>query len=154
MDEPKIDATRKSLNVAIPEGHLALDSSVLIEMLNASELGSMVNNAIVAGTIVPHTSFVNIAEAGYILCRRIGHEIVKRSMESLLSSGYLSVEEDKSIHSIASELKCERAISLPDCYTFAVAEVTSSKPIFVSRERELIKEIDRKPFKVEPLFLT
>ncbi len=145
---------RKNLNAVIPEGHLALDSSVLIEMLDASELGSKIDNAIVVGTVVPHTSLVNIAEVGYILCRRIGHDLAKRSIEALLSSGYLSVEEDNSIHLIASDLKCERAISLPDCYTFAVAEVTSSRPVFVSKEHELLKEIDRKPFKVEPLFLT
>jgi hypothetical protein len=45
-------------------------------------------------------------------------------------------------------------MSLPDCYTFAVAEATSSKPVFVLGEQELLKEMSRKPFEIEAIFLT
>jgi uncharacterized protein with PIN domain len=145
---------KKNLSADIPEGHLALDAGVLVEMLNASPVGLLVNSAILDQRIIVHTSFVNLAEAEYILCRKLGHGIARDSVEKLLDSGYVSVQEDLRMHAIASRLKCERAISFADCYTFAVAVTTSSRPLFLLKENEIVREMNRKPFEVEPLFLT
>jgi hypothetical protein len=60
---------KKSLSAGIPEGNLALDAGVLFEILDASPVGMLVNNAILDRRIIVHTSFVNLAEAEYILCR-------------------------------------------------------------------------------------
>ncbi len=149
----RIDEERKSLSDTIPEGRLALDSSVLVEILNGTELGSRLTERVIARRIVAHSSFVNVAEAEYIVCRKLGHSAGRRKIEDLLGSEYVALSDAPSLHAIASRLKCERAISLPDCYTFAVAEATSSRPVFAFRERDLLKEIDRRPFDVEPLFL-
>ena len=142
------------MSKGIPEGHLAFDSSVLTEMLNGTELGSELTDTLLNGGIIAHTSFINVAEAEYVLCRKIGHPNARKKVEDLLASAYVSVEEDPTLHAIASEMKCVRAISLADCYTFAVAKVTSSKPVFVLKEDELLKEMNRRPFETQPIFLT
>lgn len=145
---------RKSLNAVIPEGHVAFGTSLLVEMLGGTQLGLELMNALVEEKIVAHASPINIAEAEYIVCRKIGHANARKRVEALLTSAYISIEEDPSIHGIASRIKCGRAISLVDCYTFAVAEATSSVPLFVFKEQELSMEIGRVPFETEPVFLT
>ncbi len=142
------------MSVAIPEGSLALDSSVLIELLSGTELGARISNEIVVRPIVAYTSYVNVAEAEYVLCRKLGHSHGRSRVEDLLSSEIISIRDDPALHAACAEFKCQRAISLPDCYTFAVAEVTSSTPVFLSKEKELLNEIKMRPFKFEPLFLT
>ena len=96
---------KKNLSADLPEGHLALDAGVLVEMLDSSPMGLLVNNAILDRRIIAHASFVNLAEAEYILCRKLGHEIVRNSVEKLLDSGYVSVQEDPRVHATASRLK-------------------------------------------------
>ncbi len=145
---------KKNLNAGIPEGHIAFDTSLLVEMLDGTQLGLELMNALVEERIVAHASRINIAEAEYIVCRKIGQANARKRVEALLSSAYLSIEEDPSIHSIASRIKCGRAISLGDCYTFAVAEATSSSPVFAFKEEELLKEIKKAPFDRAPVFLT
>jgi predicted nucleic acid-binding protein len=130
-----------------------LDSSVLVEMLDGSETGRMVSARLEEGKVSAYTSYVNIAEAGYILCRKIGHERALTAVKALLDSRVVEVEEDTEIHILAARLKCERAISLADCYTFAVSELTENRPLFLAREKELELEMQRKPFRHEPIFL-
>lgn len=150
----KTGAMRKNLSAAIVSGHLTLDSSVLVELLDGSDIGSRLTRSLLSEEITAHVSFVNMAEAEYILCRKIGHDAARNAAEGLLNSGYVAVEEDPAIHALASRLKCERSISLADCYTFAVAMVTSSRPVFLSKEEELLKEMKKKPFETDPIFLT
>lgn len=65
----------------------------------------------------------------------------------------IRVEEDLRIHEMAAEIKCERAISFVDCYTFAVAEATGSRPVFASEEAEIAKEMKKNTFQSPPVFL-
>jgi hypothetical protein len=53
----------------------------------------------------------------------------------------------------ASEYKCDRAISLPDCFSMSLAKRLSLPVLFAVREKELAKEIEKRPFDVEILFL-
>ena len=144
----------RNSNAVIPEGQLAFDSGVIVEMLNGTELGSLLTASILVSGRTAYTTSVNLAEAEYILCRKIGQPRARKKVEDLVASGCLYVKEEPRIHSIAAILKCERAISLPDCYTFAVAEMTSSRPVFVFQEKEILMEIERKPFPIAPVFLT
>jgi uncharacterized protein with PIN domain len=141
------------LSAGIPEGNAAFDSSVLIELLEGTTAGAAILEAVTARSSIPHTSWVNIMESEYILCRKIGHENARKSVKALLDSGYFKIEENPAIHEIAARIKCERSISVVDCYTFAVAELTSSVPLFASEEAEIVREMKRKPFKVSPSFL-
>ena len=135
------------------EGHVALDSGALVEILEATPRGVQLLNAVRRNAVTPHASLVNVAETEYVLCRKVGHAVASRRIDALLSSGYLAIEDDVAIHRAASAVKCSRAISLADCYTLAVAEATSSIPVFAHREEELLKEMARKPFTTTPVFL-
>jgi uncharacterized protein len=135
------------------EGALTLDSSVLVEMLDGSETGSKVSKQLEQGKFSAHTSYVNLAEAGYVLCRRIGHERAISAVRALVGSSVLAIEEGADIHMLVARLKCERAISLADCYTLAVSETTGTRPVFAKREKDLDLEMSRKALLFEPLFL-
>ena len=50
-------------------------------------------------------------------------------------------------------LKCERALSLADCFCLALARKLECNAIFAKREAELVKETRKKPFDTEVLFL-
>ena len=135
------------------EGALTLDSSVLIEMLDGSETGSKVSRMLEQGSFSAHTSYVNLAEAGYVLCRRIGHERAISAVKALVASSMLAIEERAEIHIVVARLKCERAISLADCYTLAVSEMTETRPVYANREKDLDLEMSRKALRFQPLFL-
>ena len=101
-----------------------------------------------------HASWVNIMETEYIVCRKVGHDEARRSVMALLESGYLTIDDNLLVHQTAASIKCQRSISVVDCYTFAVAEVTSSVPLFASEEAEIVREMKKRPFVLQPLFLS
>ena len=144
---------RKSLSAATPKGHFAFDTGVLVEILEATPRAKDLLDAIAVGTLIPHVSLINIAEAEYIVCRKVGHKEARRRVESMVASGYYAIVDDPSLHGAAAEIKCERSISFVDCYTFAVAELTASVPLFASEEAEIVREMKRAPFKTSPSFL-
>lgn len=135
------------------EGDYTLDTSVLVEMLSGTAIGAGVSSLIERRAISAHTSHVNIAETGYVLCRKIGHEKASTSVRELLDSSVLVLEESREIHTAVSRIKCERAVSLGDSYTLAVSEVTGTRPVFLGREEEITAEMSKRPFKLEPVFL-
>ena len=135
------------------EGDLTLDSSVLVEVLGGTEAGALLSSRLEQGVLTAHTSHVSIAESGYVLCRKIGQERAMAAVKDLLDSRVLALEEGEEIHMAASRIKCGRAVSLGDCYTFAVSELTATRPVFLTRERDVDLELSRKPFEPEPLFL-
>jgi len=70
--EPKTAGGKKKLKDDTLSGYLALDTSVIIEMPLSSELGKAVTEALIADQAEGYTSEVNLAEAEYVLCRRLG----------------------------------------------------------------------------------
>ena len=53
---------------------------------------------------------------------------------------------------IAGKYKCERAISLSDCFTMAVSK-NIGYPALFKEEEEICQEINKKAFDVELFFL-
>ena len=53
----------------------------------------------------------------------------------------------------AADIKCERALSLPDCFTLSLARRLSVPCLFAGRERELQAETERRAFEVEIAYL-
>ena len=136
------------------KGKVAFDSGVLVEIFSDSELGKAIYSRLQGEDIVAFTSRINLAEAMYVICRKVGHEKARSAAKDLLDSGYILLEEDPEIHQIASEIKCGRGISLVDCYTFAVAQVTGASPVFARDEIELTREARKRPFETAPVFLS
>ena len=101
-----------------------------------------------------YTSRVNVAEASYVICRRLGQDRAHAAVRDLLDSSFVRLEEDFRIHALASELKCEKAIAFVFCFTSAVAKATGATPVFAREEADLAREAKKRPFEVMPIFLS
>jgi predicted nucleic acid-binding protein len=122
-------------------------------MLLASEAGKRVTEALLSDRVDGHTSEVNLAEAEYVLCRKLGSEAAKQKLNDLRDSNYLTIVDTEQTSRIAAEIKCHRSISLADCYTLATAKATGLKALFAMREKELLREIKKHPYDGEIVFL-
>jgi predicted nucleic acid-binding protein len=151
--ELKTVTGKKSLRDDTLSGSLSLDTSVIIELLPSSQLGRAVMEALIADSVEAHTSEVNLAEAEYVLCRRLGHDTSKSKVNNLRNSGYAVAADTEQVSRIAAQIKCKRALSLADCYTLATAKATASKALFAFREKDLDREMKRHPYEVEVIFL-
>ncbi len=134
-------------------GTLAIDASVIIELLLQSKAGIAIRNAMLDEIVDIHTTEIAITEVKYILCRRLGWEESCRRVEKLLSSGYLSIYKTEFLVDLAAKYKCERKLSLADCFVLALAKKLGCGALFARREQELIREMNREKFDVEILFL-
>jgi len=134
-------------------GTLAIDAGVIIELLLQSKAGIVIRDALLDEIIDAHTTEIAIAEVKYILCRKLGWEESCRRVEKLLNSGYINMYRTDSLIDLAAKYKCERSISLADCFTLALAKKLGCKALFARREQELIREVEKKKFDVEILFL-
>lgn len=152
-DVQKTKRRKRILNVDTVSGKIALDSSVIIEMLISSPQGEAVTGALISESAEAYSSEVNLAEAEYVLCRKLGVETARSKINLLRRSNYITITDTESVSRIAAEIKCERALAIGDCYTLATAKLTGSKAIFAFREVELQREVTRRPCKVEVIFL-
>lgn len=122
-------------------------------MLLSSDLGKVVTEALITDSVEAHTSEVNLAEAEYVLCRRVGHEASKSKVDNLRNSNYAPVTDSEQVSRIAAQIKCKWTVSLADCYALATAKATASRALFAFREKELEREMKRQPYEVEVIFL-
>lgn len=142
-----------SLNDDTLSGDLALDTGIIVEMLLSSDIGGMVTRALIAESAEAHSSEVNLAEAEYVLCRKLGWETSESKIDKLRRSNYMLIADTEQVSRIAAQIKCERALALGDCYTLATAKATSSKALFAFREKELQREMKKQPYDVQLIFL-
>ena len=96
---------------------------------------------------------LTISEVFYVLCRLRGAKFAEEKINDILASHVLDICYSAEIAIRTGKIKCVRSISLADCSCVAVAEMTKAKAVFAKREKELVKEMERKPFSVEIIFL-
>lgn len=135
------------------KGAYATDTSILIELVYGTSMGERLLNAMLDETIETITHELAIAELRYILCRNVGKGEAKARVEKLLASGYLVIEDISKLIETAADYKCDRAISLSDCFTLSLGKEESLPVLFAGRERELTTEMERKPFDLDIIFL-
>ena len=131
----------------------ALDGGVLIALALGDPSANKLRESIEEGVVEACTSSLALLEMAYILCRRLGWEVAKAKLELLRESRAIEVVELSEVVEEASKIKCERAISVADCCTLALAKLRGCKGLFAKRERELEKEERKKPFDVEIEYL-
>jgi len=134
-------------------GKLAIDTSALIELIYCEVLGQKLKNALESDMVEAWTTELAIAELKYILCRKLGWQESNERVNKLLASGYVKTEDTLTLINEASKTKCKRAISLPDCFTLALAQKIGGNALFARKEQDLTNEMKRKPFEVNILFL-
>jgi predicted nucleic acid-binding protein len=135
------------------KGKLAIDTSALIELIFCEEPGQKLKEALKSNLVEAWTTEIAIAELRYILCRKIGWSESSERVNKLLSSGFIQVQDTQKLINDASKIKCSRAISLPDCFTLALAHEIKGCALFARKEEDLMIETRRKPLDVPILFL-
>lgn len=134
-------------------GSIVLDAGVLVELVLGTPLGLRLEDALKKGHILAYATEVGVAELRYVVCRRLGLAESQNKVDKLLTSGYIQVEDTSFLVEEAARLKCERALSLADCFCLALARRFACKALFARREAELVREVGRKPFGVDVVFL-
>jgi predicted nucleic acid-binding protein len=125
----------------------------LIELIYCDEPGQNLKKALESDLVEAWTTELAVAELRYVLCRKLGwHESTER-VNKLLASGYIKVEDTLKLINQASKTKCRRAISLPDCFTIALAHQIAGNALFARKEQDLTAEMHKEPFEVNILFL-
>ncbi|MGQ9719287.1 MAG: PIN domain-containing protein [Nitrososphaerales archaeon] len=136
------------------QGNLTLDTSAIIEYLVGSHRGEAVRDyfANLKFDERAHCSLYTISEIFYVMCRLKGKDFAHEKIDHLLLSNMVSIHSSIELAMKTGELKCERAVSLADCSSIATAIVTNTRVVF-AKEEELKREMARKPFEVEIIFL-
>ncbi len=129
---------------------VVVDTGVWIEYFLETTLGKKFKEKIVEGRISIYISETVVSEIFYVLCRRKGYQEAKKKIDMVLSGA--EVIEGREIQMIAGNYKCERAISLSDCFTLAASK-NMGFPALFKEEEEIRQEINKKAFDVEIFFL-
>lgn len=136
-------------------GNIALDSSALIEYLMGTKAGETIKEYF--ETLKPeetaNCSILAISEIFYILCRLKGVAFAEEKIDDMIKSQVLRIYNTTELAIETGKIKCERAVSIADCSCIATGKLSNAKAVFARKEKELIKEIERKPFDVEIIFL-
>ena len=132
---------------------LALDGGVLLALALGEPGAEGLRDAIGGLEVEALTHELSVVEMTYVLCRRAGPAVALRKKSLLLRSGVVRVVSVSELADEAALIKCERAISLADCFTIALARVYGCPAVFAKKEKELEREMERRPFNVEMLFL-
>ena len=135
------------------KGKLAIDASALIELIFCEAMGQKLKKALEDDLIEAWTTELALTELKYILCRKIGWEESNKRVNNLVASGYFKIEDTMKLMNETAKLKCCRSVSLPDCFTIALAEQISGSALFARKEQDLTIEMKRKPFDVDLFFL-
>jgi predicted nucleic acid-binding protein len=133
---------------------LSIDSGVILAYFLGEKLGELVKSQIIG--IENRTIFCNricLSELYYILCRQRGEAFARETTSKFLKAQYASIVASDELDMAAGALKCERAISLADCYVLGLAKLEDSAALFGRREKELEREIKKKTFEVTVHFL-
>jgi len=128
---------------------VVVDTGVWIEYFIETTLGQKFKEKIVESRISIYISETVVSEIFYVLCRQKGYQEAKKKIDMVLDGA--EVIEGREIQMIAGKFKCERAISLSDCFTIAVSK-SMGYPALFKEEEEIRKELQKKAFDVE-LFL-
>jgi predicted nucleic acid-binding protein len=135
------------------KGKLAIDTSALIELIYCDRLGQKLKQALKTDMVEAYTTELAITELRYVLCRKLEWQQSKERVNKLLASGYFKVEDTSQLINEAAKIKCQRAISLPDCFILALAHKIAGNALFARQEQELADEMAKNSFGITLLFL-
>ncbi len=135
------------------QGKLSIDSSVLIAYLLGEDTGEFARKYIFQPRKLVLFNRLGLAEVFYTLCRRKGVNFAKESVTTFIQTHYCNFEDSDDLAIEAATYKCERAVSLADCYVIALAKLRGSTAVFARKEKEIVSEMRRKKFDVPILFL-
>lgn len=138
---------RKSL--VLPT-RLSIDPGVVLAYFLGEKPGEFVKSEILIQK--DKTIFCNrlcASQLFHVICRRKGVAFARESTNMFLKAQYASVITCDELDMRVGAYKCERAISLADCYVLRLAKLEDAAALFAGREKELEREIEQKPHDVQ-----
>lgn len=132
--------------------NVTVDTGPLIDYLCNVGVVDIIQNDIIDNKRVKNViiSPVTLTEIFYVLCRQKGEKSAKESVELIKKS--VKIELEFNIRELAGKYKCERALSLADCYVLATAKLNSAIAVF-KKEQELEDELSKKSFDISIVLL-
>jgi predicted nucleic acid-binding protein len=131
-----------------------VDSGVVLAYYLDEQVGEIAREEILESTSsTVYHSRLCVSDLFYVLCRRTGRRVAVDYTRAFLDSGHGLLRDSDEIDMAAGACKCERAISLADCYVIATAICHHASAVFAHHERDLDSEIKKKPFDVQVVFL-
>ncbi len=115
---------------------VVVDTGVLVEVLEGSELGEKFVHLVDSGKLEPVITDLTLVEMIYVVCRKYGMDRARELVERLLGSGYFEVVNALDFSDVIAEIKCNNPLSIMDVSAIAVAKALGTMALFKS-EREL-----------------
>ena len=136
----------------LQEASITVDTGILIELLEDSDLGKVFYQKVLEKPQVQniYISPLTDTELKYIFCRRNGYEEAKELVSEFLKD-FIICSESK-LRDEAFRLKCNLPISVADCYSLAVGRVFNI-PVYMIKEKEIEKVIDKLLSMVKVIFI-
>ena len=141
-----------SVNKDLLETSIIIDTGVLIELLENSELGKIFSKHFLENPQFEryYISPITDTELKYIFCRRSGYQEAKKIVSDLLKD-FIICSESK-LRDDAFRLKCNYPISLADSYSLAVAIVLNI-PLCMKKEKEILNNLEKLSSEVKIMFI-
>jgi predicted nucleic acid-binding protein len=136
-----------------PSGNIAFDTGTLIEIVSGSEYGAYAKKLLQEGLVKGFVNEMNLGELRYMVCRASGAQKSEDAIKDIRDCGYFTISRAEECLTQAAMIKCARAISFLDCFPISLGETLGIPVLFATRECELQKEIKRRQFETEFLFL-
>lgn len=125
-------------NMLIGDTSIVVDTSVLMEILDETQLGENFFQKVLSITHIQefYISPLVDTELKYILCRQKGYEDAIKITSEFLKD--FTIYSEEKLRDEAAHLKCNFAISLADCYSLATAKLLDI-PVYMKKEDEIEK---------------
>lgn len=130
---------------------LSLDTGVLTEYFGGTPLGHKFRKFLERDETEFFLSPNVLTELYYIGCRQKGRNYAEDIFKTIMNSGF-NVVATPEYALEAGRYKCERALSIADCYVLAVAKLMDAIALF-KKEKELLREIEKRPIDVGIIFI-
>jgi len=139
-------------NKDLHETSIIIDTGVLVELLENSELGKIFYKHFLENPQFEryYISPITDIELKYIFCRRNGYQEAKKIVSDFLKDFIICSES--TLRDDAFRLKCNFPISLADSYSLAVAIVLNI-PLCMKKEKEILNNIEKLSSEVKIRFI-
>ena len=141
-----------NVNKDLHENSIVIDTGVLVELLENSELGKIFSKHFLENSQFEryYVSPITDTELKYIFCRRNGYQEAKKIVSSFLKDFIICSES--TLRDDAFRLKCNFPISLADSYSLAVSIVLNI-PLCMKKEKEIQNNIKKLSNEVKIIFI-
>jgi predicted nucleic acid-binding protein len=136
------------------EGDMAFDGGVVVELVYSTPSGREALKEIESEALRPFVTEITLAEARYVVCRKLGEIEANSRMKDFRESNFLTIEPlTPALSDYAAQYKCDRSLSLADSFTIALGKSKAIPVLFARKEKELEKEMKTKRFDIPIIFL-